>query len=494
MQIVTTRSRASRLRVVRGCRIKERLTASLALAVLMGFAGLSYSADVSAAEYRLDQSVGKEIDVTDNLDLDPDGEKTAGVVNRLRYGAEFSAVGRRLNLSLVSDVALESENVENLSVDQDVRAFGSAELFEDFLFLDVSASTARAVIDSDSAVSGSRGADEDDTASVHVVEASPYIRNRFGRWADGELRIRHTETRVTGEDNGDDTSNERDMQQTLTLTSGSVLNRLGLELELDRQETILLDRDGPGRDIEERLGSLTTNYAFNRFFTGIVRFGYVDVDLDETRDLDGPLWDVGFQLNGARGSLLLTYGQRYDDDRIEAQLDYAITPRLGVFGSLDRTLDTSLGNVASQRRGDPLEPPIGLDPSEFGQDLDEGASLVYRGQLGLTGDYGRNTFGVTGTYVDREFETRDETTVTIVANWARELSRDLSSSLTFNASQIDEDDEDTENTVSGTARISYQLANNAVLFTGITRTQRFTNDADDEYTENAVFFGGRFGF
>ena len=465
-----------------------------AAASLLAVAASLLPGSLQAAEYRLDQSVGTQVSITDNIDLDPDGEKTAGVVNTVSYGTEFSAEGRRLNLSLSSDLAVESENAENLSLDQDVRAFGSMEVFEDFFFLEASASSARTVIDSDSAVSGERGADEDDTASVHILEASPYIQQRFGRWADGEFRIRHTETRVTDEEDGDDTSDERDMQQTLTVTSGSVLNRLELELELDRQKTILLDRDGPGSDIEERLGSLTQRYAFTRLFTGIVRGGYVDVDDGGTRDLDGPLWDVGFELTGTRGSLLLTYGRRYNDDRVEAQLDYALTPRLQVFGSLDRTLDTSLGDIANDRRGDPLEPTIGLRPSELGQDLDEGAALVTRGEVGLIGTYGRNTLGLTAGYTDREFETRDETTVTLVADWSRSLSRDLSSSLTFDASQIDEGPDDLERTFSGTARLSYSLAENAQVFTGISRTQRFSDQAEDEFTENTVFFGGSLGF
>lgn len=479
------------LLVVGGCDVSRRLAVGV---VVLTAATAANPMIGIAAEYQLNQSVGTEISFTDNVDLDPDGEKDSAIVNRLNYGTEFSAVGRRLTLSLVSDIGLESENAGDLSFDQNVRAFGSAEILEDFFFLDANASSNQVVIDSASPVSSSRGADDDDSASVHIIEVNPYIQQRFGRWANAELRARHTETLVTGEDESDDTSDERDMQQTLTVTSGRALNRLGLELELDRQKTILLDRNGPGSDLEERLGSLTTNYAVNRFFTGIIRFGYVDVDLDDTRDFDGPLWDVGFQLNGTRGSLLLTYGQRYDDDRIEAQLDYAFTPRLRVFGSLDRTLDTSLSNIARENRGDPLEPPIGLDPSELGQDLDEGASLIYSGRLGVVGEYGRNTFGVTGSYSDREFETRDETTVTVVANWSRSLSRDLTSSLTFDASQVDADDEDTERTVSGTARISYNLAENASLFTGVSRTQRFAEEAGDEYTENVVFFGGRLAF
>ncbi|WP_119166842.1 porin family protein [Algihabitans albus] len=466
----------------------------MGIATLFATTAVILPAATDAAEYRLEQSVGTEVSVTDNIDLDPDGEKTAGVVNTLSYGTEFSAEGRRLNLSLLSDLAVESENAENLSLDQDVRAFGSMEVFEDFFFLEASASSTQTVIDSGSAVSGERGADDDDTASVHILEASPYIQQRFGRWADGEFRVRHTETRVTGEEDEDDTSNERDMQQTLTVTSGSVLNRLELELELDRQKTILLDRDGPGSDIEERLGSLTTNYAFTRFFTGIARFGYVDVDDGGTRDLSGELWDVGFELTGTRGSLLLTYGRRYNDDRIEAQLDYEITPRLRVFGSLDRTLDTSLGSIANDRRGDPLEPTIGLSPSDLGEDLDEGASLVTSGELGLVGNYGRNSFGLTAGYTDREFETREENTLTLVANWSRSLSRDLSSSLIFDASQVDEDDEERERTFSGTARLSYSLAENARVFTGVSRTQRFSGQAEDEYTENTIFFGGSLGF
>lgn len=477
-----------------GRRRRESLAFGVALAACTAVTIVSQPSDGVAAEYRLEQSVGTRISFTDNVDLDPDGEKDPGVVNTLSYGTEFSATGRRLTLSLSSDLGVESENASGLSFEQDVRAFGSAEIFEDFLFLDANASSNQAVIDSASPVSGSRGADEDDTASVHILEVVPYVRQRFGRWADAELRARHTETLVTGEDDDDDTSDERDMQQTLTVTSGNALNRLGLELELDRQKTVLLDRDDPGNELEERLGSLTTNYAFSRFFTGIVRFGYVDVDLDGTRDLDGPLWDVGFQLNGTRGSLLLTYGRRYDDDRIEAQLNYAVTPRWRVFGSLDRTLDTSLSSAARERRGDPLDPTIGLDPSEFGQDLDEGASLVYSGRLGIAGDYGRDTFGITSTYTDREFEARTETTVTLNANWSRELSRDLSSSLSLEASDVDSDDDDSEQTLAGTARISYNIAENARVFTGFSRTQRFTETVSDEYTENVIFFGGRLGF
>jgi hypothetical protein len=375
------------------------------------------------------------------------------------------------------------------------------EVWDDFFFVEANASSVRTIANSDAAISGERGADEDDTATVNVVEVSPFVVNRFGGWVTTELRGSVQQEWVTGADEGDDPGNRRETRIAVTAVGGEELGRLGLDAEAYRETSKRLGGDG-GRaeaDFEERLGRITGSYAVTRSIRPLATIGYADVEIDNSDrddDLDGLLYGIGVALNTARGDIVAQVGSRYNEFWAEFEADYAIAPRLTLRGNLSRTVDTTLGSVARGRAGNPLDPVRAqVQEREAGQDLDDGVALIWRGQAGLFGDYGRNDLSLVADVTDREFADREETSYGATFTWNRDFSRTWAGRLNLDAAQVERgQDEADYQLYSATAEVSRDLAENAELFTGLSRTDRVSEDEDEEYTEHIIYFGGRIRF
>jgi len=459
-----------------------------------------------AAEYRLDQSAGTRIILTDNVDQDPDDEKESAVIGRADLNTTFAAIGRRLDFRLNSSLGVETQNgSEDLTIDQNISAVGSLTVVPQHLFLDASASTNRVVVDVQAAPSQDRASSDEDTETVSVFQISPYARYVFAEDIEAIARVRHREVVTTDGTDLDVKVHDREMQQSLLVDTRRQFGRLSFEGLLDRRTSERIkddgsDRDG-GADFETRTGSVTTRYGLNRWATAIGQVGYDWIDLDGAEeDLGGVFWSAGLQLNSARGTLLLTYGHRYNDQEFGASANYAITPRLQVQGSLNRTLETSLGRysrIQAERRGQAEDNIAAL--SQHRTSANDDVALTYAGNLGISAVYRRNTFGLNGSFVNRESVSGEsasetETTMSAAASWQRALSRRLQSNLSLRASHSEGDDTATALTVTGRGELSYAIAENGSVYGGLSHGRRFSDDPDNEYTENTVFFGGRIRF
>jgi uncharacterized protein (PEP-CTERM system associated) len=475
---------------------------SLAGGVAAGALVASAAAGALAADITFEPAVGSRVLFTDNVDLTSENEE-AGVVGQLNYFSDVQVEGRRFDFRLRGNLTVETVNGETPSIDQDVRATADAELIEELLFLDARASSTRSVVDSRTRVSGATGGNDDNTATVNTYSLSPYVLQSFGDWVDAEARVRLQETRTTGQEDDEEGDGEnearRETQQTLTFSGGDAFGRIGWGVELDRETSKAIDADAGDAEFTRTQGSVEGSYAFTHSIRGLARVGYVDVDTgaDDGQDLSGALWDFGVELDSARGTFTARAGQRFNEPWVSFAVDYALTPRLTVLGSLERRVDTTLGAVARDRSGDPLDTGLRgtVETTESGEDIDrDGVALVYSGDLGLYGDYGRNSLALVGRYTQRDFADSTETRYAANFNWGRALSRDWRTNLNLEGIQVEDEDQDTLQTVSGTARITHDLAENAQVFGGVTRTQRFADDPNEEYTENVIFLGGRISF
>ncbi|WP_299436274.1 TIGR03016 family PEP-CTERM system-associated outer membrane protein [uncultured Rhodospira sp.] len=459
-----------------------------------------------AAEYRLDQSGGTRIILTDNVEQAPDDEKESAVIGRVDMTTQFTATGRRLDFRLNSSLGLETRNgSSDITVDQRVNANGTLALVPHHLFVDAAASTNRVLVDVQAVPSQDRASSDEDTETVNIFEISPYARYVFAEDIEAVARVRHREVLTTEGTDLSVKSREREMQQSLLVDTRRQFGRLSFEGLLDRRTTERIededdDRDD-GADFETVSGSVTARYALDRWTAAIGQVGYDWIDLDGADDdLGGVFWSAGLQFSSARGTLLLTYGHRYNDQEFGASANYAITPRLQVQGSLSRTLETSLGRysrIQAERRGQAEDNIAALNQHRTGDSDD--VALTYEGDLGISAAYRRNTFGLSGSFLNREYVSGDsasqtETSVSAAANWNRALNRRLQSSLSIQASHSEGSDVADALTVSGRGELTYAITKNGSVYGGLSHRRRFSDDPDNEYTENTVFFGGRISF
>jgi uncharacterized protein (PEP-CTERM system associated) len=454
-----------------------------------------------AAETRLTQGAGLEVGVTDNVDLEPDESAREAVVTTLSHRARLSLDGNRLDFDLDSDIELDVESSRgDVTVDQDVRALGNVEVVPDWFFVDVLGSSRRQLVNNTSGVSASGRARGEDRATVNIVEASPYISRSIGSYARGELRLRHTETFVSdSESTSADLSDRRIDQQQLAVASGPRLGRYQLRGEVSHRDSRSVredgDSDGEDDDLETFQGAVTTVYALSPHFAVLATVGGTDVNADDERDLSGPLWDVGVEVEGKRLQGAATVGRRYGENRATLDAVYQPSPKTFVEAQLTRELDTSQGAIAALNRERIADPtPGAVFPGEFRDDLEEGIALSWRGRLKATTRIGRNTLRLDFRFIDREFEDDSDRTFAARLFWERSLSRHWRTRVSLLGRQTTENDVDDTLLYGTRLELVRTVSRNAEIYFGVSRSDQDSDIDADNYTENAAFIGGRIGF
>jgi len=454
-----------------------------------------------AAETRLDQRAGVETGFSDNIDLAPDAAAEEAFYTTLTHSGAFQLDGNRLDLDLYSNLQVQAESSEgSTEIEHALRGVGNWEAVEDWLYLDVAGSSTRQLLGNDGGRSATGRVSDRDRATVSVVDVSPYVQRTLGSYARGELRLRHTEVFVTDQgQSSEEVGDRRIDEQSLAITSARrLLHRTQLRGEASHltSEAVRGDADdGEDDSLEIYQGAVTASYAITRQIAVLATGGATEVDADDPRDLSGPLWDIGVELEGNRLSGSATVGQRYNEPRATLDATYRHSPKTSIEASLTRELGTSQGAVAALNRADIADPTTeAIFTDAFTEDLDEGVALTWRGRVQATTRIGRNTLRLGVRYADREFAQTRDTTWEGRFRWDRQLSRKWTTRLNLSARQ-QEENEATETLTAGVRlELARALTENSEVYVGVARTDQSSDVAADEYSENVAFIGGRLSF
>ena len=452
-----------------------------------------------AIDWQLNQTATAQITFSDNVDLDPDAQAESAITPSASYSISGTGRGGRVLFSTSSRLRLSADsNDEELDVDQAIRLFGRAELWRDRFFLDGSVSSTQELI----SVSGRTTANNNnnsDQDTVTSISISPIYQERFGQWADSQLSYRHTEIFTSGNSSED----ARADALQLTVSGGQ---RLKVFQPSFTAGWFRFDEDengGNSDDIEQFSVQFSSTYQFTRKYGAIATVGYDNVTTPgSTRELGGFFWSAGVTMTpGPRTQLSLQVGRRYDSFGIVGSGSYQITPRLRL--SLSATQDVGTGlqragtqvqriSVANQQGG--LSGPNGLPPGFLRSDLDNGISINQIISFGVTGTYGRNTVNFGGTNERRDFDQGTENLRQLRLTVSRDFSRRVTGSVNMFYRYVDERTGADTHAVGGRATVNYRLGSRTTVFAGVSRTDRFSADATEEFTENTVFFGGSLRF
>ena len=432
---------------------------------------------------------------TDNVNLVADDEESA-FITLVTPGVSIRGDTARVSGGL--DAALNGRyqtagDDEGFSFDGDVLGTGTAEIAPDFLFLDAAASISQEVLDSEDAQSGIAAVDTN-RETVQVYTASPYIRNRLGRFATAETRYAFGQ--VLTQDGDDSTINSG----LFTLSSGPDFSRLlwalnGIVSHVNRTED---------DDIFRAEADLGLEYVLVRSFSLIGGGGYEKFDDgEEANEIDGPTWRGGFRWRpSTRLDLLATYGRRDGEDSFAGDFRYDITPRTILTASYAETLETPqerlVGNLAfigiDEETGQFVDTRTGGSfnpvPNPFG--LDGETTRVKQFNAGLNSVLGRNTFGIGAIVANEKVEVtgEEEDVIQINAAYIRQLSQRLALNIAgfYENTQFDEDDREDDDYFIG-GGLSYALLTNLTGTVFYSFRLRESNEAEEDFTENAITVG-----
>ena len=454
-----------------------------------------------SVDWQATYSIGSSLSLSSNARLRREGEEEAGGTARLTLGTVAKGTGRRLKFNTNSFISLISRSITGgADIDQRLRAISSFELLENQVFVDGNFTSTRELISSASPISGGdAAADFNQRTSVTSISLSPYWQRRYGRWAQSLVRYRHTEVIAEGA-----TNNSRNDNLELQLVGGDKIApwRPALTAEAVNNN----QRASAGRtenDLTRFSIAFGNQLALSRRYSLTASIGYDKIDTSsDTRDLSGVSWSVGTIMRpGPRTNISFSFGQRFGEPAIEADMRYEITPRLSLRLQATQNLNSGLQRLVNDSNLVTVDPltgelvtPAGVPAGFVNSGINAGISVQQTFEASLVGDYGRNRIIVSAVQYQREFDDGNDQTTRVRGSFTRALSPYLSATASsfyrFNTLRTGAKTQ----TLNGRLDLNYRIGPRATVFSGYSFTTRLSDDANREYVEHVGTVGGRVTF
>lgn len=499
-------------------------------------------------------SVGPRATYTDNINLSPDLNKEDEVA--LSAAANGSAIYSTNRVTAIIDGSLDVSyllDASDIVASQDVGAVGTITLAENLFFIDAAGSTSRQLAGDNARFSRNINAGRDQRVNVHNLALSPYLNRRFNDGSAVELRYRINQVFIEdGAGAGQLFNNDSRTQEAIaSYQTGERFDRVEVALTAYGNKTREYGSSALSDfDFRQATGLAEMQFALTERFALSGAIGYDEVDSTAPAQfipaerLSGLFWRAGFRARpGRRTDIRLEYGERYDDDFIDANLSYALSNRLNFSASAGRSFRTRAQAVSTQfealqRRT--LDFVERLREGEVG-DAEEivdaltranrqrfsaqniGFGIANEANARLTALFGtRSSANVYGFYSDTDFSYRAITLYGGGVGATHQLSRRLSAfgdifyrnvdstidpascladprlfgldvtlvgfDPVFECNRLVEQNGVTD-TIGGRFGASYRLARNASVFGEYSHTERFSENAILEYGENTFTAG-----
>ncbi|MES2537652.1 MAG: TIGR03016 family PEP-CTERM system-associated outer membrane protein [Pseudomonadota bacterium] len=291
--------------MAKGLRVDEIRKRSFPLTSTVALATMVFSPYALGAELRIVPEATVRTTYTDNVRLAPSGAEKGDFVTELAPGVSITADGPRLKLNL--GYAMRFYNYANGTagnrLQHDLDAGAKAELIEDLLFLDTTASVNQQNISPVGSQATSNISVTDNRTTVKTYLISPYLRHNFGSTATSELRYTHSKVSA---DTALATSQTDGIS--LSLNSGPAFRTLGWGISHSSQKIRLND----AQDADFSKSSLNLQYVVTPQFnltasTGYEKYNYSTI----IGDAAGPSYSGGFAWRPTeRTSIAASAGRR----------------------------------------------------------------------------------------------------------------------------------------------------------------------------------------
>jgi uncharacterized protein (PEP-CTERM system associated) len=250
---------------------------------------MAFGSDAYALDWDFEPYVGGSAIYTDNENQSADDPKDALILTATPGFSLRSKGSRRIQAGMnyaLTGVARFGDDLDN-DLYQNLSAIGSAELMEDFLFIDGTASISQQLI----SLYGSRAdpaINSSNLTTTGTYSISPYMRKRFDNFADAEVRF--TVEGAIFDDNA--FSNINSSVINASLTNGTQFNTLSWGLTYYWRDAIV--QDGENARFESYGANL--GYELTRRFRLLGTVGYDRNDYASSPGaaVSGSYWTAGF--------------------------------------------------------------------------------------------------------------------------------------------------------------------------------------------------------
>jgi len=286
---------------------------------------------------------------TDNVNLSPRGSRVWDVITTASPGLAVTGQTSRLRLGLTYNPqeVIYARSSPHTALQQRLLGTGTGELWRDILYFDLSASISQAFIRPTGAIGPTTLTNNNNLQTVYTLNASPYLRQHLGSYADSETRYRFSTASTSGSGIAPETINE--LRE--TVFGGEVFGRLHWTLtgdytRLDRAQDTT-DQFG-GTASKDELVRADFSYPLWQGISAIGGVGYERiVDPTLSSQPKGVIWNAGLQYQpNELVAATLTYGERFDRSDIELNATYNLDPQLRLSALYTQTIQTSLSQLA----------------------------------------------------------------------------------------------------------------------------------------------------
>ena len=458
----------------------------------------------AAADVRITTSVGSSVTATDNVDLEPHNQ--AGLIWTNSASLDVSSTGARFKGALDYSLNIESTFSDHTDADvfNDLAALGTFEVVPDIFFIQGRAFAGQQLGRSNGRVSASGRNAGSDVSNVYSFTVSPFFRFRLGTWADAEVGADYQRVFEPGNnDNSNEIGDSESNRQHANISS-TRLARTDLTAQFQHE---VVHAEGPNNYSEQTTGLTTAEYVLIPEFSLLGTAGYEAIDTTEVSgNLSGVVVYGGFDARpGPRSELRFSVGHRFDQVVYDALASYKISAHATFRASYDVTFVPAQGNVLSlptnvtlDKNGDLVDVTTGLpvNQGDLGLGLEQQPYVAKQAQASLVADYTRDQFNLLGSFEQRDFLgiQPNEDVLYATGRWTHDLSSNLRVGGTLGYRMSDTAGGERDDTFLGRIDLAYDLAENATVYTAYSYTQRLSNIATEEYTENALIIGGRLSF
>lgn len=286
---------------------RQRFAIRIGVASAILMAGTTSAA--LAADWKGERGLTVSERYTDNVNLAPANRQREGdLITEIRPSIQINKNGARLQARI--SYALQSlaylNNSEYNSLNHQLNAAANAELLNDLLFLDARTTVSQQNISALAPVGFNNTNATQNLTTVGTYSVSPYVKKRFGSFANGDLRIARSGIYYDSRSASDAVVDS----MTGALTSGTSFSDVfwGINYRYTKNNNRF------GADSELERASATVGYVLTRKFrvsgtAGSERNNFISMGDNK---VDGPFWNVGFQwVPSVRTSVAATFGERF---------------------------------------------------------------------------------------------------------------------------------------------------------------------------------------